>query len=735
MPTTEIASPRAAESKAALSQRRHRLAVGWAVVQDLHDCGEAMGIWKADFTATIGTGLSPWQPIPRLEHLQRLLSEQPWYGRQLHAINEHAWWYRLLFTLPAGFGPSLRLRFDGVDQYATVWLNGVELGRHEGYADGFSFAIDDTVRRDAENVLVVRVDAPWDREVDPAEPMNRVGAIIRNQIKGTYEHADTFVQRDVNPIGIHAPVWLDCHQGVSTCSGPRLQASTPAPGMPARVTARWDVDAVEAVAGAVIAMDIIDLETGRRVDASEMPVRIPAGASTIVVGGAIPAPKRWSTWDRGTPSLYRARLTLRVAGEDWLVEERTFGIRDVELVRDERRTELVMDGQRVFLRATTYFPDIYVSAMDRGRWRRDLEAMVAYGFNAVRVHVHQQPDGFYDECDRLGLLVLQDSDLNWRFPADDPAFVARAETLFGRMIRRLGNHPSIFAWVCMNETLRTEPYLALGRRLAALARAEDPTRSTIVNSWQPEDPASGDSHRYAGALDGGRYTDMADRTYKLLSEFGVDAPATPSALRAAPGIAERVESLAPHIAGLHDYQYRLIKFHIERLRIAKWNPCGGYFHFMWIDLCPQSFYGVYDHWGRPKAEGLGGGLRAFDEGNRPIAVVLEHLDRPKALWVVNDLARDLGTCRVEWTATTGDGEVVAEGARDLDVAADACIRVCDLEFTVDPEQTYGVVLQLRDAHGAVIAKNSYVDAFTIPERLPGYPARMDHELGMRLWNA
>jgi beta-mannosidase len=714
---------------------RARLALtdGWAVIQDVHDNGDSVGIWKADFSAGIGFGQSPWQPIPRLAHLQLLLSDRPWFGRHLHGFNEHAWWYRLVFRIPDGFEGPLRLRFDGVDYFATVWLNGVELGRHEGYADGFGFAIDHAARCAGDNVLIVRVEAPWDRVVDPAEPLNRVGAIIRDQIKGTYEHADTFIQRDVNPIGIHAPVWLQAHQGVSLVD--EVQVAVAASGTMARVTVRCDVEAVASIPDAVLALSVIDLDTGARAAHIEAASPVVAGASTISAACDIADPKRWDTWDRGSPSRYRARISLRTAGRELLVEERTFGIREVELVRDALRTECVLNGRKLFLRGTTYFPDVYISAMDRGRWRRDLEAMVAYGFNAVRVHVHQQPDGFYDECDRLGLLVLQDFDLNWRFPAADAAFRARAETLFRRMIRRLGNHPSIFAWVCMNETKRTDDYLSLGRRLAAIARAEDPARSTIVNSWQPEDPASGDSHRYAGALDSGRYTDLVDGTYKLLSEFGVDAPPSAVSLRQVPEVAARLAPIVEHTAELHDYQYRLIKFHIERLRIAKWQPCGGYFHFMWIDLCPQSFYGVYDYWGRPKTDGLGGGLRAFDEANRPVAVVLEHLDRPQALWVVNDLPRALGACSVRWTATDEEGSVVAAGERAIDVPADARLRVADLAFAIDAGRRYAVALALVDAQGAMVASNAYVDAFRIQERLAGYPGRMDHEFGMRLWSA
>ncbi|HYE04483.1 MAG TPA: glycoside hydrolase family 2 TIM barrel-domain containing protein [Planctomycetota bacterium] len=705
---------------------------GWGIIHDVHDRGEQIGLHRPDFAAPMGAGASPWRPIARLEHLQPLLAAQPWFGSALHAYNEHAWWYRIVFRVPAGFGAGLRLRFAGVDYRATVWLNGGELGRHEGYADPFVFAVDDAIRRDGDNTLVVRVESPWDREVAPEDGGNRVGGIVRRLIKGTYEHADTFVQRDVNPIGIHAPVWLEGSDD-AFAEAPRIAVAAGAPGGAARVTVAWDVDAVRAMPDAVVALTILDDEAMLPVVSSECRAVITPGGATITLAAEIPAAKRWRTWDRGTPSLYRARLTLRADGRDVVVAERAFGVRTVELVRDAARTELRVDGEPVFLRGTTYFPDVYVSLVDRGRWRRDLDAMVAHGCNAVRVHVHQQPDGFYDECDRLGLLVLQDSDLNWRFPAAEAAFGDVAETLFRRMIRRLQAHPSIFAWVCMNEVPSSAPYRALGLRLAAAARGEDPTRPTILNSWQDDDSASGDCHFYDGSLAGGVYTDLAARTCKLLSEFGVDAPPAPAAMRAVPAVADRLAPLAPRIAELHDYQYRLLKFQMERLRMTKGAPSAGYFQFLWIDLCPQSFYGVVDHFGRPKCEGLGGGLRAFAEANMPVCVALQHLDRPETVWLINDLPRALGRCRVAWTVAVDGGGVVAQGDAEVDVPADARVRVADVGFAVDPARRYRIVLVARDALGTVVARNRYEDPFHHPGRPAGYPERMDHELGMRLW--
>ncbi len=457
--------------------QRMPLDQGWMVLQDQHDLAEELGIWRPDFEPEMIHCLSPWQAIPRLAHLQLLLSDQPYYGRHLRGFNEHAWWYRLRFRCPEDLGRFLRLRFDGVDYYAEIWLNGAALGTHEGYADGFAFGIDRCVRRQEENVLVVKVSSPWDTVVHGEKGVSqRLFAIARGMIKGTYEHADTFIQRDVNPIGIHAPVWLEGSDACFPEDAPRMQAALAAGGTSSganhassgRLTVLWPVHACLATE-ARVSISVQDEDSGERLHAAETMVQLSPASPELRLEARLEDTRPWSTWDRRGAQLYRVRLELHAAGAQPLISEQAVGFRTVEVVRDERITELRLNGERVFLRGTAYMPDVYLSQLDRARWRRDLEAMVAHGMNAVRVHVHQQPDGFYEECDRLGLLVMQDFDLNWSFP-DNEAFAQRAETLFRRMVQRLRSHPCIYAWVCANE-IWPEPQgaVAIANRLAKLA--------------------------------------------------------------------------------------------------------------------------------------------------------------------------------------------------------------------------------------------------------------------------
>jgi len=171
----------------------------------------------------------------------------------------------------------------------------------------------------------------------------------------------------------------------------------------------------------------------------------------------------------------------------------------------------------------------------------------------------------------------------------------------------------------------------------------------------------------------------------------------------------------------------------EHYRMQKYDPNAGYFLFMWIDFCPQSFYGVYDYWGRPKVEGLGGGLRALEESNKPVGIFMEYKDAPVAIHAVNDLLADLGDCWAEWLVTTERGAEVTKGKAQVHLGPDSHARVGSLSFQVQKATVYRVTLWLRAPDGRELARNVYVDPFHHPPRPQGYSRRMDPDIGMRLW--
>jgi beta-mannosidase len=705
---------------------------GWHITQDVRRLGEEAGWYRPDFAAD-------WQPIDKLAHLQLLLATQPYFGRSLRYFNDSPWWYRLEFSTPE-VAREATLRFEGVDYLAKVWLNGAALGEHEGYADPFEFEVGTVLRKDRPNVLIVKVWSPWDNQY--ADPTRPSWSVIRNLIKGSYEHADTFVQRDVNPVGIWRPVRLVFHDELREATLPAVTSTLSSDRRQANIKIVWPIFN-DGPPRDVTYVARVRQQNGKEDVTRSHSVRLAHGANTLDATAVIRSPKLWTTWDRGDQPLYEATVELLQSRVVRLSASVMFGVRTVELRRSADETRFFINGQPLYLRGASYWPDLYLSNMNRARYERDIQAAIRAGINALRVHVHTENPEFYEICDRLGVVVIQDNDLNWVFPTD-PEFSARAVRHFGALIKLFRNHPSVIAWIAMNEAgeLGSDGFpqgksgdiKRVGSQLVTEAYKLDPTRPVIENSMIKDDTASGDTHDYRGSMWGknSTYFDIVTSNDKLVTEFGVDAPPAFASLRLIPEAARRLRDVLPRVAELHDFQYHLLKYYIEHYRIQKYSPNAGYFLFMWIDFSPQSFYGIYDYWGIAKTEGLGGGLRALQESNQPIGIFMEHDTKPLALYVVNDSSADLGDCVARWHVSTSK-EMVAEDSQPVRLGPDSHQRLRDFNFAMKEGETYRIALELLARDGRILSHNSYLNPFKPQPRPKGYPDRIDDELGMRLW--
>lgn len=183
------------------------------------------------------------------------------------------------------------------------------------------------------------------------------------------------------------------------------------------------------------------------------------------------------------------------------------------------------------------------------------------------------------------------------------------------------------------------------------------------------------------------------------------------------------------IPKIQEYQYKLLKYYTEHYRIQKYEPCSGYIQFMFIDLCPQSFYGLYDWWGIPKK-----GLQAILESNAPVGAFAKHKDYLDSLYIVNDTDGTLGECELTWIITeTLKGELVEKGSVKAEVPADSRVMVKTFEKEYGKGQKWNLTLILSDNNGKCMAKNTYQDICTLLSRVDGHPDRMSHEFGMRLY--
>lgn len=719
-------------------ETRIKLKKGWKILQDVHDTGEKIGLYAAvDPDTSMGSQVSEWEELGELKHLQLIYAKQPYFGRELRYFNQAPWWYKIEFEVPCQAVTDAVLKFTNVDYYGKVWINGEFLGEHEGYSAPFSFDVKDKLIFGKRNYIIVKVSSPWDDEVELDAQEFRTILVKRNMVKGTYEHSDTFIQRDVNPVGIYGNVELILTEEGVLEDQADLKYELDTDGKKAVVH-------VEAVARGLKSGETYNFNVRIREKESgliktEKNVQIMADEAEITLKCNLEVEniRLWSTWDHGYPWMYQAEFTLSQGKNILSSRIMNFAFREVQIERNEKMTRFWLNKKKLYVRGTSYFPDCYISAMTRERYLRDLLNVKAAGFNLVRVHVHTEQEIFYDLCDELGIAVLQDSEYNWTHPSTDE-WAQRFADIYRENVKLLKHHPSLICWIIMNEPGCIDPDGNVRRRFMeenpgpALYREVqkmDPGRPIIKGSFCEDDPFSGDSHNYLGSLTGGEYGDIYDQTEKLNTEYGFDAPGCRENLKTVPSVYHRLEKLMDDIPKIQEYQYRLLKYYTEHYRIQKYEPCSGYVQFMFIDLCPQSFYGLYDWWGIPKK-----GLQAMLESNAPVGVFAKHKDYLDSLYIVNDTYEDLGQCELTWIITEAfSGNLVEKGTVTAEIQADSCIKAKEFESGYGKEQKWNLTLILSDYDGKCIAKNTYQDICTLLSRVDGHPERMSHEFGMRLY--
>jgi beta-galactosidase len=190
-------------------------------------------------------------------------------------------------------------------------------------------------------------------------------------------------------------------------------------------------------------------------------------------------------WDPDDPYLYSCRVTVLDgdADIDSVVdsEETSFGIRSLAL---DPRNGLRVNGKQTLLRGACLHHDngpLGSATLDAAEHRR-VRLLKDAGFNALRSSHHPMSRAMLDACDRLGVLVMDETFDMWREPKSDRDYSLRFTDWWQAdveaMVRKDLNHPCVIFYSIGNE-IPDEGNLAgvrLGHELADKVRSLDDSR-------------------------------------------------------------------------------------------------------------------------------------------------------------------------------------------------------------------------------------------------------------------
>jgi beta-galactosidase len=375
----------------------------------------------------------------------------PWVG---------ASWYRKRFVLPAtDAGRQISLDVDGAMSYAMVWCNGHFVGGWPyGYAS-FRLELTHWLQPGKTNVLAIR--------------LNNL-----EQSSRWYPGA-----------GLYRNVWLVKSAPVRVAQW-GTYVTTPEVSSNS-ATVKIQTQGEGATAATKVGTEIFEWNADRnrlgrsvaRLIAEEAPLPDASGLQTSQL--KISHPKLWSC---ESPQLYVAVTTLIHGGKIVDRYETPFGIRTLQFTADDG---FLLNGQRVQLKGVCNHHDLGAlgAAFNLRAAERQLEILKEMGGNALRTSHNPPAPELLDLCDRMGILVMDESFDCWKRgkrPNDyNLLWDDWHEADLRAEIRRDRNHPSVILWSIGNEVLelgRPDEGRPIASELTAIAHEEDPTRPTVLGS-------------------------------------------------------------------------------------------------------------------------------------------------------------------------------------------------------------------------------------------------------------
>ncbi len=357
--------------------------------------------------------------------------------------------YRKRFNVAENVaGKRLVLKFEGVMQHCSVYLNGELIAAHHNGYTPFFIEISQKVRTVGENLLAVITDSSPDPDYTPGKQspdFQYFGGIYRNVTLGITDNI--YIGNAVEDnIAAGGGVFL---------TSPRVSRDS------ADIRAKTHVcnDSEEAQE---ISLYTEVIYKGEIVAGGTSTEKIEAGGTyTFSQLITVPEPKLWHPY---SPDLYTVKSTVMSGGEVLDVIETAYGIRSVEWTHEG----LLINGDRFVAQGANLHSDIFVlgNAIPDNEVYEEIKRLKENGFDFIRMAHYPHSDAYYEACDKYGVLVL-DCMSGWQNFNNSDTFKESTYQELRTMIRNSRNHPCIVAWeTSLNESNFTQEWAENVQRIA-----------------------------------------------------------------------------------------------------------------------------------------------------------------------------------------------------------------------------------------------------------------------------
>ncbi|ANH81711.1 beta-galactosidase [Niabella ginsenosidivorans] len=415
-------------------------------------------------------------------------------------------------------GKRIFLRFEGVGEIATVYVNGKFLTEHRGGYSAFAFEITNVIKYGALNELLVKTNNAAHPDIIP------VNHFLFPVYGGIYRPVSMIV---TSPVNITVTDYAS--------SGIQIIQKEVSPEK-AHITVNAKLENREMhYRDVIMKTALLDSKGNLVVETQKKIALSPQGITYANDSLYLKNPHLWNGIK--DPYLYRVDVSLLRNGQEIDRVEQPLGIRNIELIAGKG---VFLNGVKYPMYGVTRHQDRwqYGNALSPGQEREDMQLIKEIGATTIRLAHYQQSDHIYSLADSIGFLIWAEIPFVNAVTTKEGA---NAKQQMEELVRQNRNHPSIYMWGMHNEVYSKtkDDYVpVLTRELNDIAKTNDPYRYTAsVNGYgtmdRPENLA-GDvqgMNRYYGWYEGAiddleKWATTIEQQYPdykvMLTEYGAD---------------------------------------------------------------------------------------------------------------------------------------------------------------------------------------------------------------------
>jgi len=348
-------------------------------------------------------------------------------------------WYRKTIAVPDEWKDKhIEISFDGIFRNSTVWANGKKLGHRPYGWISFSYDISDQIAKSDSITFAVRVD----NEKQPAA-------------------------RWYTGSGIYADTWINVKNRIHIpLSGVFVRTTDN------NITVDTEIKNTLVKKRNVLLITSVKDADGKIVSRQTQEIILDKKTSeNLRQDILIDDPYLWSP---DSPYLYTLVSKVEHNGEVVDQVETRFGVRDIDW---KPETGMWLNGRNIKLRGVCNHQDAGAlgAAVPDKILRYRLQQLKDMGVNAIRTAHNPQTPQFYDMCDEMGIMVMNEIFDGWSQKAEHDYGAHDFDEWWDRdltaWIKRDRNHPSVVIYSVGNETDGE-----IGEDLVARCHELDPTR-------------------------------------------------------------------------------------------------------------------------------------------------------------------------------------------------------------------------------------------------------------------